>query len=700
MKTFGIFYRENIRLGRLNATDSEIEQAAKHANAHNFIMSTTSKYDTQVGERGAQLSGGQKQRIAIARALLRNPKILLLDEATSALDYESERIVQEALEKAKVGRTTIIIAHRLSTIRNADLIVALSAGKLVEMGTHAQLMANQGLYYDLVKLNEASNNNRNVDDDEKQPAQQQRPEESIDDSSDSEDDNDEKQAQAVKRGIEEVVKMNETPIEANKAPEKPNLIKRISQKFKFNPRKIFKYERKLFIQHKREWYWLVIGTISQMLNGIIFPLTVLLFSNIYNIFLLTDKAEQDRQSVMFMGLIWLIDLINTVAIIASSSAFAVASARLTKRLRIAMFSSILRQEMGFHDLSQNKSSILSAKLAASVPLCKGLILDKLSLYSQGFAGVGFAIIYSFSLNAKLAALLCIFIPISFLCSAFVAQFTINTKNSKGNSATEEAGRIAVETIENIKTVVSLGREKYFIDEFHQVFDQKFFREIIKVQLQGLPYSMSNSLLFFVQAAAFGYGYQLMKTDNLAVADLFRIYAALTFTSMTLGRLYAMMPDQTKCKEGARVTFRIIDRKSKIDALNDAGISPAEILGDIRFENIDFSYPNRPSIKILNGFNLSIKNGQTNALVGASGCGKSTTIALLLRFYDPDSGTIYLDGMDIRTLNINWLRSKIGLVSQEPVLFNTSIHDNICNGDIARKNASHRSIKFQKFSYLI
>ena len=133
---FSASIAENIRFGREDATTDDIIQAAKNSNAHDFITKMSDGYDTQVGQRGAQLSGGQKQRIAIARALVRNPKILLLDEATSALDNQSERTVQEALDKARQGRTTIVIAHRLSTIQTADMIVAISKGKVVELGSH------------------------------------------------------------------------------------------------------------------------------------------------------------------------------------------------------------------------------------------------------------------------------------------------------------------------------------------------------------------------------------------------------------------------------------------------------------------------------------------------------------------------------------------------------------------------------------
>ena len=141
---------ENIRYGKEDASMEDIQEAARKANAHDFISKLPDGYNTLVGEGGIQISGGQKQRVAIARALVRDPKVLLLDEATSALDTESEKVVQEALDKAREGRTTIVIAHRLSTIRNAEVIISLQDGHVAEKGTHIDLMAKRGLYYELV----------------------------------------------------------------------------------------------------------------------------------------------------------------------------------------------------------------------------------------------------------------------------------------------------------------------------------------------------------------------------------------------------------------------------------------------------------------------------------------------------------------------------------------------------------------------
>ena len=149
---FATSIRENILYGKKDASEAEMIAACRAANCHDFISRLPNGYDTQAGERGTQLSGGQKQRIAIARAVLKNPRILLLDEATSALDAESERVVQEALDNLMVGRTTVVVAHRLSTVRHADVIAVVQGGKVVERGRHEQLLEANGAYASLVRL--------------------------------------------------------------------------------------------------------------------------------------------------------------------------------------------------------------------------------------------------------------------------------------------------------------------------------------------------------------------------------------------------------------------------------------------------------------------------------------------------------------------------------------------------------------------
>jgi ABC-type multidrug transport system fused ATPase/permease subunit len=261
------------------------------------------------------------------------------------------------------------------------------------MGTHDELLSKKGVYYRSVRSKEKATKVENND----KPFEE-RFEQSDDD----------------ELGILEVEKKNEPTMltENEKAPKEISKFKHLI--FKLNPCRIFKYEAKLLRMQRNELLWLIIGTISQIINGIVYPLIAMLFCEIDVIFGTPDPDEQVRLSLQYMYIIFGLSVVNGASILEHNYAFGEAGARLTKRLRVKVFECLLRQEIGFHDLDENKSSVLTTKLATSAPLCKGMSSDKLSLLSQGFAGVGFSLITAFILNWKLSLVMSVFIPVSFL----------------------------------------------------------------------------------------------------------------------------------------------------------------------------------------------------------------------------------------------------------------------------------------------
>lgn len=166
---------------------------------------------------------------------------------------------------------------------------------------------------------------------------------------------------------------------------------------------------------------------------------------------------------------------------------------------------------------------------------------------------------------------------------------------------------------------------YFYEQFREMFNKKFRNTLALLHLRAFFYAVSNSVLFFIQATSFSYGYYLIMHEDLSVTNLFRVYATITFSSMALGRLFAQMPDSRKARSAAKTALKVINRKSKIDSMSEEGKTPESLRGEIKFTNVKFRYPNRSSIKVLNGINLHVNPGEVNALVGPSGCGKSTTI---------------------------------------------------------------------------
>ncbi|CAF4789632.1 unnamed protein product [Rotaria sp. Silwood1] len=490
---FGMSIYENIRFGKVNATGAEVEQAARQANAHNFIIKLPNKYETLVGEGGIQLSGGEKQRIALARALVKQPTFLLLDEATSALDNVSEKIVQEALDRACKGRTTIVIAHRLATIKNAHQIYVLDNGTVLEQGTHETLMTKEGgKYQSMIKRQQMERINDDRDD-----------------------------MMSTQKAREEDEK---SIIERSHLLSDSQMIDLNKQSLK-SSRKRFVFLR-LLSMNSPEWIIILIGCIACALNGVAQPMFAFLLTKIIDAFQYCATSERRHQVLISSLFFLLLGFLVSIVYFCQYTAFAVAGSKLTQRIRLKAFACLLRQEVAYFDRPENSSGAICTRLSSDASAIQEMTGTRLGIICEALA-----------------------------LSSYIAA---------------------------------------------------------------------------------------------------TVSAAETF-------------------------FDLFDRIPSIDNTSTEGQELVDFHGDITFNQVKFIYPTRPTSIILNKFQLTIKPSQRVALVGTSGCGKSTIIQLLERFYDVTNGQLLLDGIDIRQLNLHWVRSHVGLVSQEPILFDLTIAENIAYG---------------------
>ncbi|XP_065628999.1 ABC transporter B family member 13 [Quercus suber] len=345
----------NILFGKQDADMDQIILAAKAANAHSFIEGLPNGYDTQVGEGGTQLSGGQKQRIAIARAVLRNPKILLLDEATSALDAESEVIVQQALNKIMSNRTTIIVAHRLSTVRDVDTIIVLKNGQVVESGTHMELISKNGEYATLVNLQVTEN----VKDPSSISRSGSSRHSSFRDYSASSSFR-EYQNHPLEFKSNTISEMQ--PSDQNSSPSKHT--PSIWELLKLNA---------------PEWPYAVLGSVGAVLAGMEAPMFAFGITHILTAFYSPDLSQM-RDEIQRIALIFVGVAVITIPIYLLQHYFyTLMGERLTTRIRLLMFSAILSNEVGWFDFDENNTGSLTSILAADATLVRSALADQLNM---------------------------------------------------------------------------------------------------------------------------------------------------------------------------------------------------------------------------------------------------------------------------------------------------------------------------------
>ncbi|ORX50946.1 P-loop containing nucleoside triphosphate hydrolase protein [Hesseltinella vesiculosa] len=730
---FNMTIRENLRLGTTatdllpdtdmdKMEDAQLEHACRQAYCHDFIEKLPDGYNTLISS--TMLSGGQKQRIAIARAILKNPPILLLDEATSALDTQSERLVQKALESASDNRTTLVIAHRLSTIRNADWIVVMDHGQIREQGTHDSLLDNAGIYADLVAQQTISTRREcdanQIDNDSIRlfpgpPSCCQSPtrnslqtqtryssdrintvspttpsphrlhrHSSCYESfhpvsttptpispifgSDMYGDNDDTSTLPLSDNDEEFPPLETATAQGIAISDTPHPLP--SQ---------WNMTGRVLVLMKPEWPFLILGCFCATIAGAMFPLHAVVYGSV-----ITEISNPGFGREVYGPLegpnfyAFMFALMAAVALFGFSGqiiSFESAGETFTQRLRQLLFVQYMKQEIGYFDLDDNKVGSLTTRLAVDAKNVNEMITkvwgDVVQFTVTACIGLTIAFLFSW----RLALIILGVVPFLVMSSAYesLVHKRLEEKSRKSN---EQSGHVACEAFTEIRTVAMLNRQAYFEYKYDASIATSHKQTVQKAYFASFGHGLNHAITMYAIAVAFHAGSHLISQRLMDVQSLMVTLLTLLSTAQGINRFSQFTAAFIKANRSAQCIFALLDRVSQIDP-DLEGLELTTVDGKVDFQHIAFCYPARPDAPIFRGqFSLNIPTGKTVALVGKSGCGKSTSIGLLQRWYDPASGTVALDNHNTKSLALHNLRSHMALVGQEPVLFDMTIEENI------------------------
>ncbi|KAK3341763.1 P-loop containing nucleoside triphosphate hydrolase protein [Lasiosphaeria hispida] len=617
-----------------------VKNACAESFADEFIDRLPDSYDTEVGDSGTKLSGGQRQRIAIARSIISKPKILILDEATSAIDVRGERIVQEALERASKGRTTITIAHRLSTIKNADRICVLQNGQVVEHGTHESLLSNEeGAYYGLVHAQKLSLG----DDDGKDPIYEE--------------------------DIGAVLAR-----EKSAAKSEAGTAKRGAQ---WKERNLFNGFGKLLYEQRARYVLFLLALVGAMGAAAAVPIQAYLFGNTIVVFQLQGQSLLDGTT--FWAKMWTVLAVGVgVSYFLTGLGSTILESRVAAAYRQEYFESILFQKTAYFDDEGNSTGQLTARLSGDPHALQELLGINLMMCLVGVFSLIGALAISFAYGWKLAVVaLCVTVPLGVLAGFFRVRYELQF-NAMNEAVFKESSKFGAESIGAFRTVSALVMEDSICLRYERLLRSHVMEAYKKSRFTTLVFAYADSVSLACQALVFWYGGRLLATGEYEVVAFLVTYMAVIQGAESAGTWLSFGPNAAQASAAASRILEARESRNRDTVSSESSIPHTEGGVKIELRDVYFKYPTR-DISIFKGLNITIEKGQFAALVGASGSGKTSIVSLLERFYDPTRGQILFNGKDIAEVNVYEYRKLLSLVAQEPSLFQGTIRENVLLG---------------------
>ncbi|KAL2116169.1 hypothetical protein VTJ04DRAFT_10424 [Mycothermus thermophilus] len=671
-----------------------VQHAAKLADADGFITRLQHGYGTIVGASGRLISGGQKQRVALARALVKDPAVLVLDEATAALDSRSEERIQRAIAGVADGRTMLTIAHRLSTITNADNIIVMHKGKVVEQGDHATLMALNGTYAEMVRLQTlGTGEKRTKDAGEDEKVSEKAAGKDDMDITDSTGSSDASQSDAEKDEKKATASLREEPISASSPKDEET-----EPEPETPAKSVWQLARGYAPAVRPHLLVIAIAMLGSIIVGGAFSGEAVIFGNTVESLNVCRSPDSIRKDGSFFGLMFFIlAIIEFFANAASWSGFGWVTERIVYSVRVLSFRSLFEQDMQWHQSAGRTPSTLLAYITRDGSALAGLSGSVLGTLFSITANLIAAIVLTHIISWRVALVCLALVPL-LLGAGLTELKVLGQFEAKHEGAWARSVDIGTEAVSSIKTIAALSLEHETLATYRRSLRGPR-RETLRVTVlaslcQAITYFFGNC----VNALAYWWGAKQIIEGHVSTAQFLIVVFSLLVSALLWSQMFALAPELSSAKaamarilglieigsdgmhgnlkEGSSTTTKP-DHADEEKAIQGTGSKESTTTpASIQFRDVHFAYPARPDAPVLKGLTLDIRPGTFCALVGPSGAGKSTIISLLERLYTPQSGSILIDGADITQTRDVSFRDAVALVPQESLLFSGSVAFNV------------------------